>query len=221
LLQGTPLAPMSRTVSPKQDKVLKVSSSVTKLHKNEFSLPTKSHLRTFNRPKKLLSTMVSKSITQHSQATEKYKPHSKTSLGRLMYKLNAIEQRRPSLHEWCRCLDSVVVERQAGVVPPSSPRKRRVRFHDSPNTSVDDDTSNIILGLSAPPQRRSFKKPRRNSFVIRNLPRASALSMMMGLSSLSQDQSDFSAAEQKTTLKQTSSTSLLQSYVTSMALGDE
>jgi hypothetical protein len=157
---------------------------------------------------------------KHSQATKKCKPHSKLSLGRLKYKLDAIEQRRPSLHEWCKCLDSVVVERQAGV-PPSSPRKRIVRFNDSSNASVDDATSNIILGLVAPPQRRSLKKPRRNSFVIRNLPRASALSMMMGLSSLSQDQSDFSFAEQKTTLRKSSSTSSLQRYVTSMALGDE
>jgi hypothetical protein len=165
--------------------------------------------------------MVSKSIMQHSQATKKCKPHSKPSLGLLKYKLNAIKQRRPSLvHEWFQCLDSVIVESQAGE-PPSPPRQRRVRFQRSPNTSVDDDTSNIILGLSAPPQRRSLKKPRRNSFVIRNLPRASALSMKMGLNSLSQDQSDFSSAEQKTILKQTSSLSSLQRYVTSMALGDE
>jgi hypothetical protein len=165
--------------------------------------------------------MVSKSIMQHSQATKKCKPHSKPSLGRLQSKLDAIEQGLQSLHAWFTCLDSAIVESHAGV-PQLSPRQRRVRFHDSPNTSVvDDDTSNIILGLSAPPQSRSLKKPRRNSFVIRNLPRAPALSTTMGLNNLSQVQSGFSCAEQKTTLKQTCPTSSLKRYVTSMAIGDE
>jgi hypothetical protein len=169
--------------------------------------------------------MVSNSIMQHSQATKKCKPHSKPSLGLLKCKLNAIEQRRPSLHEWFKCLDSVIVESQAIVdsqagVPPSSPRRRRVRIHDSPTTY--DETSNIILGLSAPPQRISLKKPRRNSFVIRNLSSGTpALGMIMGLNSLSQVPNDFSSAEQKTTLKHTSSTSSLHRYVTRMALGDE
>ena len=78
------------------------------------------------------------------------------------------------LESWLKRLDKAIEDK-------CKLSTARLVRRSSMNAGSYDPDHNIVLRLSSPPKRKSLKKPRRNSVLIRNLTQASQIASMIEL----------------------------------------